>query len=158
MHDEAFVSSNREVMESLFPNWLDFPVNTLIPRIFYYHSPEQPDVIVFLLLGDEDLLDELKKAPAGDSHPVRKSVSLRENENGPGADLEIHFDFHLPSGRPLTCRVSGSDPKQKTFCEALLRVRKFHLFVADRDFHLVRIRSIAWDPAGHQAIHDLLKR
>jgi hypothetical protein len=155
------ITSNQQVMQRLFLDWKSFPINSMIPKIFYYKdNPTEPEAVVFLILGDDYMVSDFKLEPPGGSVIVETNISLKKNVHKIGRDLVIRFDFLYPTGHPVfEATVYGDDPpRQREFCAALVRVDKLYVFVANQKFKLIKAKELAWNPTEHQEIYDILGR
>lgn len=151
---------NQKVMEALYPEWSKYPQNVMIPKVFYYSdNSEEPIAVTFLILGSEFMIEGFRIEPPGNKTNIIEEISLAKNENSMGKDLVISFEFLFDGGNPIfKAIVYGDDPiKQKEFCEALLRVKKFYSFIADMKFNLIKAKEIEWTLDNHPEIYELLR-
>lgn len=105
------------------------------------------------------MIKGFRNEPLGSKTNIIEDVSLAKNENGIGKDLVIRIEFLFDGAHPMfKANVYGDDPiKQKEFCEALLRVKKFYLFVADMKFSLIKAKELEWILENHPEIYELLR-
>lgn len=153
--------TNQAIMEKLFSDWETFPINSMIPRMFYKKEGSiDREAVVFLILGDDYMVSDFKLEPPDGNVEIDATISLRQNENKIGKDLYIRFDFLFPTGHPIfDVTIYGDDPlTQKTFCEALIRVDKLYLFVASQEFKLISVKELTWNATNYPEIYEILDR
>ncbi|MFW6047013.1 MAG: hypothetical protein ACOCP4_04420 [Candidatus Woesearchaeota archaeon] len=134
-------------MERIFPRHTIYPMNSMTPSVG--ESKDGP-TISFLLLGDDDLIQDFIKDTSGRVN-IETSIYTEENKKGIGKDLVIRFIFMYPTGQPICETVLYGDlaEEQKRFIEDMKKVDRFLIFVSNKNHQLVKVIELDFDYKSH---------
>ncbi|OPX88133.1 MAG: hypothetical protein A4E53_02150 [Pelotomaculum sp. PtaB.Bin104] len=141
--------SNQQIMEKLFPERNTYPIDSMIPKVFYYNDKsDEPIVVAFLIRANDFMIKGFRLEAPDEETIIDCEMSLEENDDSGYKDLVISFIFPHPTGDTMfTTTIPGEEPQLlRRSCEDLLRVEKLYIFVADKDFKLVNVNEISWNP------------
>jgi len=148
---------NEKIMHRIFPQWKQYPINSLTPSIEEYDDTEEPIAIHMMFIGDDYMLQDFAREQYTDAQGkvmIETSLYIEPNEFKVGKDLVLRFEFFYPTGNPVleTVIVGDMPDMQKYFIKSLEKIDKFYLWIADRKGKMVRVKRITWNYDGHKTI------
>jgi hypothetical protein len=134
-----------------------YPVGSMTLRIARGEDGE--DKIVFLVVGDEKLLQDVVQAPKSVNVNTKVDVRPDKNANGADTDVVISFIMYYPTGTPkFETVIYGHDTEaQQYVCQTLMKVKNLYVFFATDEFKFARIMEFGWTPTAHPLISKLAK-
>lgn len=136
----------QEAMEKFFPNWMDYPNNSLIPTITSNLQNERK--FIFLFRGDKKNLYYLVH---DNNKNTKVGTALYTQERGDIVDLVIRFKFKLKTGDTIMeTIISGEDElRMENIIRTLKNIDIFYFFIANEKFKLKQLREINFTPESH---------
>lgn len=143
--------SNQEVMESLFPAWREYPLNSLNFVVLKRDELAEPIVLTMKYVGDDETIQAFKAENEGGHVDIKTTLWAEEDKDKTNKSLAISFDFTSIEGNPkMKAVVSGEDVSiQNEFIQALYNITHFYLFIADKNGKLIKVKQVDWSYMEH---------
>ncbi|QOX62598.1 hypothetical protein FRZ06_04175 [Anoxybacterium hadale] len=146
--------TNQEVMESLFPEWNKYPLNSLIPVVTKYDNADEPIALSMLYIGDDETVIAFQSELKGGHIDIETMLWIEENKSNLCKDLAMSFGFMGLKGNPtMNTLVSGDNMvAQNELINALYSINHLYLFITDKDGELIKVKQIEWNHEEHIAV------
>lgn len=155
--EELTVLTNQEIMEKLFPNMKQYPINSM--TLTLARGEDGEDKVVFLVLGDENFLQDIVQAPKSVNVNIKVDVRPDKNANGIDTDVIISFKMYYPTGTPnFETAIYGHEREaQQYVCQTLMKAKDLYVFFATDKFKFTRLMEFGWTPSAHPLISKLAR-
>lgn len=157
MYNQLDKKRIKKIMDKVFINNKEYPINAIIPSISADKNGRS--IISMLILADDNNLKHFLEN-MNDEADVEITTYLRDNYKNMGKDLIMRLHFYYKTGSPLYEALIPGElmDTQKDFIKALQIVNEFYVWIANRNREPEKIIRVSWDyNYAKDILEDLLK-